>query len=275
MPETMSNEEPSGTPGSPPRVKSERYWEIDAIRGLALFGMLYFHFLAILVMFHILEETNEFLFYYSPIVIVSAAFILIAGVAIVLRYNRMLGKPMGSYYREIAKKALILFFIAMCITALTWLASVVIYNDDVFIKFGFLHMLSISMLISIPLLRFGKWNILFGILIILIGVFIIPGIQDPGWLYPLGIHGADFMDHTPDYFPIFPWSGFILLGVGLGNIFYPKGVRSFSVRQPGILGRFFAKMGYGKVTLIIYLVHMPIFFVILWLLSITTGIGYV
>ncbi len=275
MPETMSGEEQCVTPGSPQLVKSERYWEIDAIRGLALFGMLYFHFLAILVMFHILQETKEFLFYYSPIVIVSAAFIFIAGVALVLRYNRMLGKPMGSYYCDIAKKAVFLFCIAMGITALTWLASVVIYSDDVFIKFGFLHMLSISMLISIPFLRFGKWNILFGILIILIGVFIIPGLEGPGWLYPLGIHGADFMDHTPDYFPLFPWSGFILLGIGLGNIFYPKGVRSFSVKQPGLLGTFFAKMGYGRTTLIIYLVHMPIFFVILWVLSVTTGIGYV
>lgn len=58
MPETMRNEEQCGTPGSPPRVKSERYWEIDAIRGLALFGMLYFHFLAILVMFHILDRKS-------------------------------------------------------------------------------------------------------------------------------------------------------------------------------------------------------------------------
>ena len=96
--------------------------------------MLYFHFLAILVMFHILQETREFLFYYSPIVIVSAAFIFIAGVALVLRYNRMLGKPMGSYYCDIAKKALFLFFIAMGITALTWLASVVISIANVFIK---------------------------------------------------------------------------------------------------------------------------------------------
>lgn len=263
------------TSGSSPLVRCERYWEIDAIRGLALFGMLFFHLLAILVMFHILEETPQFLFYYKSYVVVSAAFILIAGVALVLRYNRMFGKPMESYYRNIAKKALVLLFIAMCITALTWLASVVIYNNDVFIKFGFLHMLSISMLISIPLLRFGKWNILFGIVIVLIGCFIMPGIQEPGWLYPLGIHGADFLQHTPDYFPLFPWSGFILLGIGLGNIFYPKGVRSFSVRKPGVLGRFFAKMGYGKVTLIIYLVHMPIFFVILWALSMITGIGSV
>lgn len=274
MPETMS-EEQCRTPDSPPSVKSERYWEIDAFRGLALFGMLYFHFLACLVMFHILQETPEFLYYYSPIVIVSAAFIFIAGVAIVLRYNRMLGRPMQAYYRDIAVKALVLFFIAMCITALTWLASVVIFNDDVFVKFGFLHMLSISMLIAIPLIRFGKWNILFGILIILIGVFIIPGIHDPGWLYPLGIHEADFMDHTPDYFPLFPWSGFILLGIGLGNIFYPKGVRAFSVWQPKLLGTFFARLGYGRTTLIVYLVHMPIFFVMLWVLSVTTGIGYV
>ena len=269
----MSEEGQCTIPGTSPKIKGERYWEIDAIRGLSLFGMLFFHFLASLVMFHIIEETGDFLFYYRSIAVVSAAFILIAGVALVLRYNRMFGKPMAAYYRNIAKKAVILFFIAMCITFLTWLSSIVIYQNDVFIKFGFLHMLSISMLISIPFLRFGKWNILFGLIIILIGALIIPGIQEPGWLYPIGIHGADFLDHTPDYFPIFPWSGFILLGVGLGNIFYPKGVRRFSVRNPHALGRFFAKIGYGKVTLVIYLIHMPIIFVILWLFSVITGIG--
>lgn len=271
----MSDEGQSTIPGVLPTVKGDRYWEIDAIRGVSLFGMLFFHFLACMVLLHIIEETHGFLLYYSSIVIVSAAFILIAGVALVLRYNRTLGKPMGDYYKNIAKKAVVLFIIAMCITALTWLASVAIFHNDVFIKFGFLHMLSISMLISIPFLRFGKWNILFGFILILIGYLVIPGIQDPSLLYPIGIHGADFLQHTPDYFPLLPWTGFLLFGIGIGNIFYPKGIRRFSVPKPHVVGKFFAKIGNGKVTLVIYLIHMPIIFAILWIFTLITGIGYV
>ena len=38
----------------------ERYWEIDAIRGIAILGMIFFHTLAALVMFHVIVETDSF-----------------------------------------------------------------------------------------------------------------------------------------------------------------------------------------------------------------------
>ena len=35
-----------------------------------------------------------------------------------------------------------------------------------------------------------------------------------------------------------------------------------------------AKLGNGTVTLFIYIIHMPVIFVILWIFSALTGIGY-
>ncbi len=252
----------------------ERYWEVDTIRGLALVGMIVYHFLACMVMYHMIVEDETFLSYYGTVHVASASFILIAGVALILRHARRKGRTTREYYRSIAVKALFLFGIGMLITFVSWIGATLFLHSDAFIKFGFMHMLGISMLLCIPFLRFGKWNFLPGILIVLLGIFVIPQFTEPGWLYPLGIHGADFMAYTQDYFPLFPWFGVLLIGIGLGAVFYPNGIRGFRLPEPGPLGRFFARIGNGRVTLAVYLVHIPVIFAILWIVSVVTGIGY-
>jgi len=260
-----------GEPGAP---QSERYWEIDAVRGLAILGMLFYHLLACLVMFHIMVEDTKFLSYYNTYMFGSGIFVLIAGIAMILRHERMRGKTTKEYYGALVIKALFLLALGFCITIASWIGASVFLGSDAFIKFGFLHMLGVSMLLAIPLLRYGKWNIILGMIIVAIGAFIFPYINDPSWLYPLGIHAEDFMMYTQDYFPLFPWFGVLLLGVGLGNVFYPGGKRGFTIREPGKIGEVIAKIGNGAVTLFIYLVHIPVIFVILWIFSSLTGIGY-
>ena len=255
----------------------ERYWELDAARGMAIVGMLVFHFIATLVMFNLIQETDDFLKYYNTYIFGSAVFVILAGMAMVLRHERMRvkGKTDKEYYQKLVVRALTLFAIALGITLVTWVASNLFMQNQGFIKFGFLHMLSISMLIAIPLLRFRRWNIIFGLALIAVGLFLIPNFTEPYWLFPLGIHDAEFMLHTPDYFPLFPWVGVLLLGVGIGNVFYPDGIRGFKLSyRPKAVLKFFAKLGNGMVTLIIYLVHMPIFIAVLWIFCALTGIGH-
>lgn len=252
----------------------ERYWEVDAIRGIALIGMIVYHFLACMVIFHMIVEDKEFLSYYGTINIASASFVLIAGVALILLHARKKGRTTQEYYRSIIAKALFLFVIALGITVATWFGAAVFLHNEVFVKFGFLHMLSVSMLLCLPFLRLGKWNFIPGLLIVLLGIFVIPGFTSPEWLFPLGIHGTEFMAATQDYFPLFPWFGVLLIGTVLGAVFYPDGVRSFWFPEPGRFGKFFARIGNGRITLAVYLVHIPVIFVILWLVSAITDVGY-
>ena len=255
----------------------ERYWEIDTIRGIAILGMIFFHTLAALVMFHVIVETDTFLKYYNSYVFGTAIFVILAGVAMILRHERMQKKGLTDrdYYVTLVNRAILLFGISMLITLVTWIAYRVFMDSNDCIVFGFLHMLSISMLIAIPLLRFKKWNLLFGLAIISIGVFFIPNFTSPIWLFPLGIHSPEFLLHTPDYFPLFPWTGVLLLGVGLGNVFYPNGIRGFTLNyKPGKVLQAMAKLGNGTVTLFIYIIHMPVIFAILWIFSAITGVGY-
>jgi len=262
----------------------ERYWEIDAMRGAAILGMLVFHFLAALVIFGLIEETETFLKYYNTYVFGTAVFVILAGVAMVLRHERMRvkGKTNKDYYKALVGRALLLFVIAMMITLVTWIFGLMATNvfgivsmeNQQFIKFGFLHMLAIAMLIAIPLLRFHKWNLVFGLIIMAIGIFLIPNFTSPEWLFPIGIHSPEFLNTTPDYFPLLPWAGVLLVGIGLGNVFYPNGIRGFKLNyKPKKVIRFLSKIGNGSVTLIIYLVHMPVIIVILWIFVHITGIG--
>lgn len=255
--------------------KPERYWEIDALRGIAILGMLFFHTLAILVIFHIIIETPTFLAYYNTYVIGTAAFVIIAGVAMILRHERMHGSTDKAYYVALVSKAGILIAIACCITILTWIGANVFLHENMFIGFGFLHMLGLSMLIAIPFLRFKKWNLIFALIIIWIGNFVIPYINGPDWLFVIGFASPEFLSMSIEYFPIFPWLGALLLGIGLGNVFYPNGVRGFKMKEVGKIGKFFSKLGNGRVTLFIYLIHVPVIFIALWIFSAITGIGYI
>ena len=74
--------------------------------------------------------------------------------------------------------------------------------------------------------------------------------------------------------PLCGWFGVMLIGIGLGAVFYPNGIRGFRLPEPGPLGRFFARIGNGRVTLAVYLVHIPVIFAISWIVSFVTGIGY-
>lgn len=252
----------------------KRYWEVDAIRGFALFSMIAYHLAACMVIFHLLVEDEAFFFVYDTIWITSGSFIFISGTALVLRYSRKNG-DLWEYRTSIIKKAVFLFAVAMGITLVSWAAdSPLFQGNGTFIKFGFLHMLSISMLLSLPFLRLGKWNLIPGLAVILIGLIVIPGLHDPAWLYPLGIHNADFIDYTQDYFPLFPWFGAMLFGIGVGSILYPKGIRSFAMPEPGVIGMFFTAIGNGNVTLAVYLIHVPVIFGILWVVHLVTGAGY-
>lgn len=51
----------------------ERYWEVDAVRGIALVGMIVYHFLACMVMYHMIVEDEQFLSYYGFINVASAS----------------------------------------------------------------------------------------------------------------------------------------------------------------------------------------------------------
>lgn len=247
----------------------ERYWEIDAVRGISLIGMIIFHTIFVLGVFHIIDVSVwEWICNY--IEFGTAVFVVISGAALVLRHARMADKPRKEYYLAIVKRGVEIVVIGIIVAVICSAAVHFFIGDGRYVYFNFLQMMGVCMLLSIPFLRFGKWTIIPAILIFILGLFLetLPG---PAFLMPLGILPDGFMPR--DYFPFVKWLGVMLFGVALGSLLYPNGFRRFSFPKAKTLGRTFAKI--GKYPLQIYLIHLPVIgAIVLLVVIISTALGF-
>jgi uncharacterized membrane protein len=141
-----------------------------------------------------------------------------------------------------------------------------IYIPDRFIIFGILHFIGISIILSIPFIHFQKTNIILGFILILCGIYLRTMTFNFNWLIPLG-----FLPHrfsTIDYFPILPWFGIALIGMAIGNIFYPNGNRLYNFKDRSSNRIIKILCFLGRHSLIIYFLHQPILVLLIFILLI-------
>lgn len=237
-----------------------RFREIDATRGIAILMMILFHTVFDLNFFMILPVNISTGFWRWFAMATASLFLLVVGISLVVSHARSAAKLSGF---ALTKKFLFrgagIFSLGLLVTLATWL-----YLHEGFILFGILHLIGVSVMLSPLFFRFGKYNILFGLLFIS-GGFFIGTLQGPAWLLPLGIYPASFT--SVDYTPLIPWFGAVLVGLGVGEFLYSGGVRQFTV--PHLPDRIVQPLSLlGRHSLIIYLVHQP---VIILLLAAVTG----
>ena len=76
---------------------------------------------------------------------------------------------------------------------------------------------------------------------------------------PLGLYPKGF--YSLDYFPIVPWLAVMLSGTVLSDLLYPNGKRSFRLGESkNSIVNVFETL--GRHSLLIYVVHIPIIYVI-------------
>lgn len=246
----------------------ERYWEIDAVRGISLLGMIVFHTIFLLGVFHILDiGIWEWICNYIDIG--TAIFVVISGMALILRHARMADKPRKEYHLAIVKRGIEIILIGVIVAVVCSVLIYIFIKDGRYMYFNFLQMMGWCMLLSIPFLRFGKWNFVTSIFFIILGMFL-ETLSGPAFLMPLGILPDGF--YPRDYFPVVRWLGVMLFGVALGSVFYPNGFRRFKFPNPHLAGKTLALI--GKYPLQIYLVHLPLIGAIILIFVLITGIGY-
>ena len=234
---------------------ASRYQEVDMVRGIAILMMVLFHTLFDLNYFRIysLEIYDGFWYYFA--FTTASLFLLVVGISLTISRARAQSKYSGSRLalKFIYRGAGILL-LGLLVTFGTWW-----YLGEGFIVFGILHLIGISIMISPLFFRFKTGNIVVGLLFVVIGYFLAT-ISGPAWLLPLGIHPPDFW--SVDYEPLFPWTGMVLIGMGLGEYLYPRGVRRFTL--PAIPQSFVQPLTFlGRHSLILYLVHQPIIILLL------------
>ncbi len=228
-----------------------RYPEIDFFRGTALLMMLISNFVTDLQYFFAYSDFEAFWYWFARVT--AGMFIFISGLSLWISHFKARG--FEKYLRRFAK----LFGLGILITAVTG-----IFLPAGTIYFGILHFLGVASLLAIPFLRFGIMNVFLSTIFFAGTTVVMNYHSDHLFLLPLGITPTSFF--TFDYFPLFPWFGVFLLGLGFGGFAYPDGARKIALSFPE--KGFFGFIEFiGRHTLKIYLVHQPVFVMILLILS--------
>lgn len=233
---------------------NKRFYELDLLRGAAILFMIVFHALHTLNFFgsynFVLHRGS--LFYFARAA--ASTFIILAGISLTISCSR---KGAGAFKKSLKRGAAI-FSWGLLITLITWFAL-----DRGFVVFGILHFIGLSIMLAFPFLSLVRVNLLLGITIVLLGILIPQYTLETPWLVWLGFRPPGF--YSIDYFPLFPWFGVFLMGIYLGNTFYPKARREFSLPEiPESLPLKYLSL-IGRNSLLIYLLHQPVLIIVLFL----------
>ena len=229
------------------------------LRGVAIVLMVLYHLVFDLNYFAVYDIDVSSGFWLAVARSTASLFLLLVGLSLTLSHSRalLLGQEDRFRLRLIKRSAWILG-LALGITIVTYL-----FIGRGYIIFGVLHLIGLSLLLAYHFLRMHKANIIFGLLFILLGVYLQTTSIDFPWLLWLGPAPPNF--YSIDYFPVFPWFGVILVGMGLGSLLYPGYRRRIPVPDlslsPFVRGLAFL----GHSSLAIYLVHQPVMIAIMYL----------
>ncbi len=155
--------------------------------------------------------------------------------------------------------------------ALVTVVTLVALGPDDYIRFGILHCIGVSVLIAPLLARLGVWNVALGIGVIVIG-FWMRGVAS-GFPGAVAV-GFDSGSAGVDHYPLFPWAGMVLVGMGVGSLLYPRGERVAPLARlasPEPRGGF--PLGApGRRALPVYLLHQPLLIALLTAVLLAFGV---
>jgi uncharacterized membrane protein len=239
-----------------------RFWEVDLLRGGAIVLMVLYHLVFDLDYFAVYDIDVSSGLWLVLARATASLFLFLVGLSLTLSHSRarLQGQEDRFFFRLLKRSAWILG-LALGVTIVTYL-----FMGKGFIVFGVLHLIGLSLLLAYPFLRLQRASFIFGLLFILLGIYFQNISVGFPWMLWLGLAPAGF--YSVDYFPVFPWFGVILMGMGLGDWLYPGYRRRISV--PDLAGSPFVRSlaFLGRNSLVIYLVHQTIMIGTLYLIGV-------
>ncbi|MEK6970245.1 MAG: heparan-alpha-glucosaminide N-acetyltransferase [archaeon] len=230
-----------------------RYAELDILRGIAVMGMILFHFLFDLNFFGLfsIELNSGPWFWFARSI--AFLFVFLAGLSCVLFSHR---KGEGSY-SLLRERGIRIFLAGMGVTLVTFLLF-----PEYTIWFGVLHLMGVGLFIAPSL--FSRMHYTLPLGVILVGIGILFSHSSFLGIIPQWVGVFPFPFRTFDYFPLFPWLGVFFLGMGFSTRMYPHGVPrpGLGWETDSVILRGLQWM--GRRSLIIYLVHQPILLFLVW-----------
>ena len=241
-------------------VIRRRFPVIDALRGLAILMMFIFHFSFDLAYFGYSQQD----FYHDPFwlhfrTVIVTTFLTVMGISLYLAHHQ--GFKRRHYLRRLA-------WIVIC-AGLVSLSSYFMFPRSM-IFFGILHFIAVASLLGLLFLRWYWLNLIIGIGLILLGNLVNYHLFDHPALQWLGM-----MTHKPiteDYVPLLPWFGVVLLGIFIANWAYTRKQFTWIWQWQANFAPLRALRFAGRHSLIIYMLHQPIFIGLLYLFKTLTAL---
>ena len=228
-------------------LKTGRVDAVDCARGLALVGMAAYHLAWDLADFRVLSPMLPFSLPMRLVShVVGSAFLALVGVSLALAHRNRLNLP--AFLRRLA--------IVARAAALVTAASLVFAPGQA-IWFGILHCIAAASLVALPFVEAPGWaSLLAGAAAIALPFFVHSTLFDPSALLWLGLGEA--LPNTLDWYPLLPWAGVVLIGLGFARLpgVLPRLTSPWRWRAKSYLARgvCFA----GRHSLAVYLAHQPI-----------------
>ncbi|WP_051141672.1 heparan-alpha-glucosaminide N-acetyltransferase [Aurantimonas coralicida] len=224
-----------------------RYVFIDVWRGLAIIGVVAYHFGWDLNFFGLILPD---LMFSGPVTVFARAlagsFMFLVGVSLVLAHNSNL------HWWKFIKRLVKLITAAVAISIVTYFLF-----PDAFIYFGILHSIALASVIGLAFLPLPTGLIFFASFAVLAAPFLFEtSAFDTRMLAWVGLAAEPPMAN--DFVPVFPWFGVTLAGIACTRLFLSKQRTRDVPPKPanGVVIRGLAWV--GRRTLPIYLFHQPL-----------------
>jgi len=234
--------------------KTTRLPAIDIARGVALIGMVVFHFTFDLELYGwIAPGTVGQLGWMSFARLIAGSFVFLAGVSLVLAHGT------GIRWRSFRRGTSLVAAAALVVSVATYVSM-----PHMFVFFGILHIIAVSRMLGLAFLRVPALALVALGLAIWVAPYLISfDLFNPRTLAWIGFSSA--VPLSMDLEPIFPWFGPFLLGMAAAKRMRPALSAS---HNSGSVGRGLAWA--GRHSLWIYLIHQPLLMGGLWLVTTLT-----
>ncbi len=237
-------------------ARAPRFALVDLVRGLAIVGVVFYHFSWDLGFFHyIATDVAAQPVWRGFARLLAGTFLALVGVGLVLAHRD------GIRWRAFGKRLGIIAGAAAAISLATWIVF-----PQAFVFFGILHAIALFSVLALPFLRLPAWIVAaVALVVLLMPLWVALPALDTRWLAWIGM--VRDVPVTNDYEPLFPWFGVTLFGIVLARLVLGSRLEATVRRwQPRFApSRWLTRV--GRWTLVIYLLHQPVLFGSLYVIA--------
>ena len=242
--------------------KMARFWEIDAARGVAIIMMVIYHTtydLDALGGYDVDATSGNWALFADA---TAGLFLFLVGVSLAISRSRTSLSGWRLFGKYLARGLRILAY-GMILTGVFLILRLGV------VAFGILHLIGVSIILAYPFLKLRFTNLVLGSLIFVAGQYVLAQdlVLESYWLLPFGVVPEGVI--MPDYRPLLPWFGVVLIGLFFGNVIYADSRRPASLPDKAPLPAR-PLLPLGRNSLFIYLIHQPIVIALLALTGIVS-----